>query len=63
MGPLSILFHRVFRVMSNKESSVKECYIVEGSSIIWDVSFRKSLRQNKEFEYESLLCFLSNIFL
>lgn len=49
--------------MSNKESFVKECYRVKGSSIIRDVSFRRSLCQYEESKYEFLLSFFSNFFL
>lgn len=30
VGPLYLLLTRVFRVVSNEESSVKECYIWDG---------------------------------
>ena len=60
---LGSLFPRLFRVVSNKQSSVHECNSCEGDRIVWRIPLRRTLRQLEEFEYESLLSLLSNIFL
>ena len=56
------LFLRLFRVVCNKESSVKDCYFWVGSKVSWFVSFRRWLRQFEASESESLLSILANIF-
>ena len=43
VGPLCGLFPRVFRVVSNKESTVNEYYEVRDGCPLWSVSFRRSL--------------------
>lgn len=41
MGPLSGLFPRLFRMVFDKNSLVKVCYIPNGSRVSCDVSFRR----------------------
>ena len=48
MGGLGGLFPRVFRVVSNRESSFRECYELRGNDISWVVSFRRTLCQLEE---------------
>ena len=60
---LGSLFRRLFRVASNKQSLVHECYSCEGDCIVWRIPLRRTLRQLEESEYESPLSLLSNIFL
>ena len=55
-------FPRVFRVMSNKESSVKDCCVVRDNVVSWELSFRRSLHHGEEVQYEELLVYLSTIF-
>lgn len=43
VGPLHVLYPTVFRVVSNKESAVNDCYVWRGSGISWALSSRKSL--------------------
>lgn len=61
VGLLYVLLTRVFRVVSNKESSVKECYIWDGEHLSWDVSVGRG--QSDSIEFESLLSILANVFL
>lgn len=63
VGPVYILLTRVFRVVSNEDSSVKECYIWDGEHLSWDVSVGRVLRQSDSIEFESLLSILANVFL
>ena len=63
MGLLYRLFPRVFRVVSNKESSVKECYVWVGDVVSWDISFRRALRPLELVEFESLSNLLGNVVL
>lgn len=44
VGVLYELFPRLFRVVSNKNVLVKECYVPLGSNVSWVVSFRRVLR-------------------
>ena len=65
VGPLQFLYPRVFRVVSNKECSVKElkeCYVWVGNTMSWDSSSRRALHQIELGENESL-CLLANIVL
>lgn len=39
LGPLNILFTRVFRVALNKESLVKGCYVRIGNGVSWEAVF------------------------
>lgn len=50
-------------MVSDKESTVSECYVVRDGSIVWGVSFRTSLCVLEEARYGDLLGILSNIFL
>ena len=63
IGPFWSLLPRLFRVVSNKESSVKDCYFWDGSKVSWHVSCRRVLRQPRGIEYESLLSILANAFI
>lgn len=60
MGPSAGLFPQVFRVASNKESSLSD--VMRGKFLVVDVSSRRSLRQ-LEVQYGELLSLLSNIFI
>lgn len=44
VGPLSILFPRVFRIPSNKESSIRDHCVWHGDEVSWEVSLRRALR-------------------
>ena len=61
VGPLCELFLRVFRLVSNKESVVSDCYEVMDGCIMWGVTFRRSLRLSKDVQYEELLSLLFNV--
>lgn len=45
--PLMRVYTRLFRLASNKLSSVKDCYMGEGGFVSWIVSFRR-VRQSEE---------------
>lgn len=62
LGPLSLSFPRLFRLVVNKLPLVKDCYVGEGGFGSWDVSFKRVLRSSKESEFGSLKNLLSNIF-
>ena len=47
VGPECRLFPRVFRVVPNKESSVKACYCWVGDNVSWDVGVRRALCQSE----------------
>lgn len=36
--------------MSNKESSIKECYVSMGNKVAWDVLVKRILRFTEEFD-------------
>ena len=61
VGPLHLLFPRMFRVASNKETSVKECYVWVGNVVSWNISIRRPLHQSELMEHETLLSILTNI--
>ena len=63
VGPLCRLFPRVFRVVANRESSVKDCYCWVGDNVSWGVSVRRALHQSELVEFESSSSLLSNTFL
>ena len=66
VGPLQFLYPRVFRVVSNKECSVKElkeCYVWVGNMMSWDISVRRALHQIELGQHASLLCLLANVVL
>ena len=60
---LNFLFLRSFRVVSKKDTSVKECYVWDGNVLSWNTSFRWALRQLEVEVNESLSNILSNVFL
>lgn len=62
-SPLSSSFPSLLRIVINKTSRVKECYVGYGRFVSWVVPFRHSLCQYEESEFGSLLSILSNIFL
>lgn len=62
VGPLCLLFPKVFRVVSSKESSVKKWYVLDGNVVSWDVSVRRNLHQLELVERESLLSLLAIFF-
>lgn len=61
-GSFIFVFPRLFRVVVNKFSSVKENYEGAGGFVSWEMSFRRGLRLSKE-EHGSLLSLLSNVFI
>ena len=63
VGPLNLLFPRLFRVVSKKDAAVKDCYVWDGNEMSWNISFRWALRQSEVEVSESLSNLLSNIFL
>lgn len=44
VGPSRLLFPRLFRIVSNKESSVKECFVWNGNMVSWNISVKRALR-------------------
>ena len=63
VGPLNLLFPRLFRVVSKKDNSVKECYVWDENVLSWNISYRRALRRSEVEVKESLSNLLSNIFL
>lgn len=63
VGPFCILFPRLFQVVSNKDASVKDCFVWNGNVVSWNISIRRALRQSELVAHQSLLSLLSNIFL
>lgn len=60
-GPLCLSFPRLFRVVVNKSSIVKKCYVGEEGFVSWVVSFKRVLRESEVSAYESLLSLLSKV--
>ena len=56
------LYTRLFRVVSNKESTVKDYYVWVGNSLSWRVGFRRVSRQLEVLEYESISMVLTFLF-
>lgn len=56
--PLCLSFPRFFRVVANKLSYVKECYVREEDFVSWRV-----LYESEVSEYESLLSLPFNVFI
>lgn len=54
VGPLLVLFSRLFRLASNKESSVKDYCVRGGGLLSWEVSFCQGLCQSEESQSESI---------
>lgn len=48
VGLLFQLFPRIFKVMSNKKSSIKDCYEGGRGFVSWEVSFRRVLGPYEE---------------
>lgn len=48
-------FPKLFRLVSNKESIIKDCFVLEGNSLSSRVLFRRRLRPSELVEYKSLL--------
>ena len=63
IGKFWPLFPRLFRVVCNKESSVKDCYFWVSSKVSWFVSFSRGFCQFEVSDYESLLSILVNVFI
>eukprot|EP00268_Persea_americana_P062604 TRINITY_DN8040_c1_g2_i5.p1 TRINITY_DN8040_c1_g2~~TRINITY_DN8040_c1_g2_i5.p1 ORF type:complete len:221 (+),score=17.67 TRINITY_DN8040_c1_g2_i5:284-946(+) len=63
IGKFWSLFPKLFRVICNKESFVKDCYFWVCLKVSWSVSFRRGLCQFEVSEYKSLLSILANIFI
>ena len=57
------LFPRLFRLSVNEGASDSDCYEMRNGSIVWRVSFRRSLRLLEEGSYEEMLSLLTNLFL
>lgn len=62
MGPLHVLYPKVFRVVSNTKSYVSDYYEWRGNKVSWSLSFRRGLHQFEESQYGELSSFLSNLF-
>lgn len=58
IGPLCVLFPRVFRVVSNKKSSVSDYFVWGQGNGSWCLSFRRVLHRFKESQYGEFACFL-----
>lgn len=63
VGPFMSLFPRVFRVVPNKKSLIRDCFSLVKEGFSWRIPLRRALRQLEESEFEHLLGLLSNIFL
>ena len=63
IGQLWSPLPRLFRVMSNKEASVKDYYFLDRSKVSWRISCRRGLRYSEALEYESLQSTLANFFI
>lgn len=63
VGPLCRLFPKLFRLSVNKEASVSDCYEMRNGSIVWRVSFIRSLKLLEWGSYEEMLNLLTNLFL
>lgn len=63
VGPMSSSFTSLFRIIVNKVTRVKDCYVWDGGFVLWVVPFRRSLRQSEMSEFGSLLSLLPNVFL
>ena len=48
-------------VVSNKEASVKDCYVRDGNVVSWVMSVWRALRLSKLVERESLSSLLANV--
>lgn len=48
-----------YRVVSNKESFVYDCYEVWDGKVVWGVSFRRALRLCEEAHQREFVSFLS----
>lgn len=59
MGSLCWLFPKVFRVVSDKESSLSDCHVVSDGGLVWDVTFGRGLLLPKQIVYGEffLTCF------
>lgn len=61
-GLLSVLFHKLFRMVSNKMSLARDIYEEEGSNLMsCNVPFRR-VHHFEESKFESLSSILSNVF-
>lgn len=47
VGPLCVLFPRLFRLAVDKESSISDCFVVRSGCMVWGVSLTRSLQQLK----------------
>lgn len=63
LGPFCVLYPRVFRVVTNKDSFVRDCYVWRGHEVVWTLAFRRDLHQSKDAQYKELSSFLTNVFL
>lgn len=63
VGPLSLSFPRLFRVVVNKRGPQLKIVVGDGGFVSQDVSVRRALHQFDESEFGSLLSLLSNIFI
>lgn len=62
VGPLFVCFPRLFRAVSNKKSSTKDCYVNEVNNVMGS-EFRRAQNQSESVEYKSMLCLFPNIFI
>ena len=60
-APFCNLFSMVFRIVSNKESAIKDCYVWIADKEFWDLRFRTVLGKSESIEFESLMSLLSNV--
>lgn len=66
VGPLFLIFPRLFQLASNEESPVKDYYVWNWDKVSWEVSVRRVLRLSESGEFESLssnVNYLANVFL
>ena len=62
VGPLFSLFPRLFILAIKNDSFVTDCFEVMSGCIIWEITFKRSLRQLKGSRYEELLSVLTSTF-
>ena len=56
-----IKLFRLFRAVTNNESSLRDCCVVSGDSFSWSYQSEEFWIDSKSLEYVSLLGFLSNV--
>lgn len=61
VGPLYVLFFRIFRVVAKNGSSISDCYEKRDGGTRWWVPFRRSLHPLEKTQNGELLNFFSNV--